>query len=115
MSARKLAGDFSIELEPFIIEEHRGGLVYERDMEQDRVVIVQNGVRRHVGWFPRAIGVVLPLSGMIHPDDISHIQRLVDIKLGLDPGEYKQAAEILDPGRNAGEQLAEELNEEYEE
>ena len=104
MSARKLAGEWDIELEPFIIQEHRNGLVYDRDVEQDRVVIIQDGVRRHIGWFPRAIGVVLPLSGMIHPDDIAHIQRLVDIRLGLYPDEYKEPAEILDPGRNAAEQ-----------
>lgn len=115
MSARKLAGEWSIRLEPFIIQEQRNGLVYEKDMEQDRVVIVQGKTVRHIGWYPRKIGVVLPLSGMIHPDDIAEIQKLVQIQLCIDEKDWKPPAEIIDPGRNAAEQEADSQPDEDEE
>lgn len=115
MSASKLSGDWNVKLEPHIIQEVRGGLLYDHDTWQDRVIVTQNGVSRQVGWWPREIGVVLPLSGMIHPDDIAEIQKLIQIQRGLDPHEFKPPAEIIDPGRNAAEQAADFEEDESEE
>jgi len=95
-------------LEPHIVKQDRGGLIYNHDMGMDRVIITQGNVSRQVGWWPREIKVVLPLSGMIHPDDIAEIQKLIEIREAIDGDDRKEPAMILDPGRNTLEQEQEE-------
>jgi hypothetical protein len=103
MTAFRLSGDWEVHLEPLVGKQKKNGLEYEHDHEFDRVIIKQGNIARQVGWYPRQVGVVLPLSGMIHPLDISEIQARVQTLLGLEPSEWKQPAEIVDPGRNARE------------
>jgi hypothetical protein len=103
MTAFRLSGEWEVHLEPLIGKQKKNGLEYEHDHEFDRVIVKQGAIARQVGWYPRQVGVVLPLSGMIHPADIAEIQARVQTLLGVAPENWKQPAEIVDPGRNAKE------------
>lgn len=105
MSNYKLAGDWSVKLEPLIINK-RGpnGLSYEHDTLQDRVIVTQGEVSRQVGWYFREMNIVLPLSGAVHPDDMETIQAKVQTLLDIPPEKWNKAAEMLESGRNANEQ-----------
>lgn len=104
MTAFKLAGDWQIKLVPYTVEVTKGGLTYQHDMKQDRVIVTQGKVARQVAWWNHQCKAILPLSGMIHPDDIAEMQTRILGQLGMDPSEWPEPPVILDPGRNAAEQ-----------
>lgn len=100
MTAFKLAGYWAIKLVPHIVRIEKGGLAFDHDMRQDRVIITQGDIARQVAWWNHDCMAILPLSGMIHPDDIVEMQTRILGQLGVEPSNWPAPPEILDPGRN---------------
>jgi hypothetical protein len=114
MTALRIAGEWDIELVPFTVKQKKHGLEYEADMGQDRVYIMQGFSKVHVAYWERKGRYVLPLSGMIHPDDLPRIHEKIEDYLNV-PKEQRTVPDPLeDSGRNAAEQDEDEQDDEYE-
>ncbi len=104
MTAFKLYGEWEIKLVPHIVKMQKNGLTVEHDMKQDRVIVTQGKISRQVAWWNHQCKAILPLSGMIHPDDVAEMQTRILGQIGLDPAEWPEPPVIVDPGRNNKEQ-----------
>lgn len=109
MTAFRIAGKWSIELEQFVIEETKHGLVRETKLDQDRVYVVQGNRKVQVAIYNRTHRAVLPLSGMVHPDDLEKIHKKIELLLEVPEAERTIPDPLEDSGRNAAEQEADEV------
>lgn len=109
--------EFTVILKPHVIEQRQGNLTVTKSLNQDLVIIEQNGKRQHWGYVPSVEGhhgYFMPLSGF-PKEHVAEVQRQINKLRGFAEGEGPPAPIVVDPGPTAAEQMSEEQSEDEDE